>query len=284
MTGIVDVGGGMRCVYSGGVYDCFLDNNIKIDYCLGVSAGSANLMSYACGQRGRNYVFYTDYALRKEYMSLGNLLRTGSYIGFDYIFSVLCNDDGENPLDYDVFEQNEMIYKAVATRASDGASIYFTKDDVSRNNYDILKASCCIPIVDRPYKIGEHKYYDGGIAEPIPIEKAFEDGCDKVVLVLSKPRQEYAMPATHIVKGAKILKRYPAVAALMADLHLRSAEILKKIEAYEKEGRLLVLEPDDCFGMSTLTRDKDAIEKMYHSGYNNALDKIHHTSFFEKRI
>lgn len=281
MTGIVDVGGGMRCAYSGGVYDCFMDKNVKIDYCLGVSAGSANLMSYACGQRGRNYIFYTDYALRKEYMSFRNLLRTGSYLGLDYIFSDLCNEDGENPLDYDAFEKNEMIYKAAATRASDGKGIFFTKDDVSRNNYDILKASCCIPVVDRPYKIGSEKYYDGGIAEPIPIEKAFEDGCDKVVLVLSKPREEYAAPTSYIVKGAKLLRKYPAVASLMSDLHLRNREILGKVQQYEKEGKLLVLEPRDCFGMGTLTRDKVALEKMYKSGYYDALEKIENTSFFD---
>ncbi len=283
MTGIVDVGGGMRCIYSGGVYDCFLDKNVKIDYCLGVSAGSANLMSYVCAQRGRNYTFYTDYALRKEYMSLGNFLKTGSYIGLNYIFSELCNEDGENPLDYETFENSEIIYKAAATRASDGASVFFTKADVQKNNYDILKASCSIPIVNKPYVIDGEKYYDGGIAEPIPIEKAFADGCDKVVLVLSKPREEYAVPTVPISKGAKILKKYPQVASLMSNLHLRNAEILKKIEQYEQEGKLIVFEPKDCFGMGTLSKDIEAIKKLYESGYNDAKEKIENTDFFETK-
>ena len=81
MLGIVDVGGGMRCIYSAGVYDCFYDRKIDVGYCLGVSAGSANLISYVCGQRGRNLAFYSDYALRKEYMSAENFIKTGSDIG-----------------------------------------------------------------------------------------------------------------------------------------------------------------------------------------------------------
>ena len=76
MLGIVDVGGGMRCIYSAGVYDCFYDRKIDVGYCLGVSAGSANLISYVCGQRGRNLAFYSDYALRKEYMSAENFIKT----------------------------------------------------------------------------------------------------------------------------------------------------------------------------------------------------------------
>ena len=65
LTGLIDVGGGMRDVYGTGVLDCFIDNNISFDLCIGVSAGSANIASFLAGQRGRNYRFYTEYAMRK---------------------------------------------------------------------------------------------------------------------------------------------------------------------------------------------------------------------------
>ena len=89
MTGIVDVGGGMRGVYSSGLYDRLLDENVSIPYCLGVSAGSANLITYIAGQRGRTLEFYREYPRRKEYMSFGNFLKNGSYLGLDYIYSTL---------------------------------------------------------------------------------------------------------------------------------------------------------------------------------------------------
>lgn len=280
MLGIVDVGGGMRCVYSGGVYDCFLDKQIKIDYCLGISAGSANLMSYVCSQRGRNLEFYSNYALRKEYMSVENFLKTGSYIGLDYIFSALCNDDGEYPLDYEVFSSSAINYKVAATRAVDGKAVFFTKDDVAQNNYDILKASCCLPVVCKPYQIGSEKYYDGGIAEPIPVKKAFEDGCDKVILVLSKPREEYMIPFGREKLLKHFLRNYPQIAKLMCDIHKRCSDALSFVAECEKNGSVLVLEPKDCFGMKTLTRNKDLICKMYDSGYADALNEIENNIFF----
>lgn len=270
MLGIVDVGGGMRCIYSAGVYDCFFDRKIDVGYCLGVSAGSANLISYVCGQRGRNLKFYSEFALRKEYMSAENFIKTGSYIGLDYIFSTLCNTDGEYPLDFEHFQKSGILYRAAATRASDGKSVFFENKDVKENCYDILKASCALPVACKPYPIDGELYFDGGIAEPIPIQKAFDDGCDKVVLVLTKPREEYTKPIGKTRLVHALLGQYPAVADLMDNLHVRCQDILQNAETLEKEGKLVVIEPSDCFGMKTLTRDKITIYKMYRQGYEDA--------------
>ena len=84
-TGIVDVGGGLRGIYAAGVLDYCMDKGIRFDLGIGVSAGSANLISYAAGQRGRNYRFYTDYSQRREYMGVGDFLKSGPYINMDYM-------------------------------------------------------------------------------------------------------------------------------------------------------------------------------------------------------
>ena len=84
MTGVIDVGGGLRGSYGAGVFDWCMDNDIHFDYCVGVSAGSANLASYLAGQRGRNYIFYTDYNLRAESISLQNFAKTRNMVNFEY--------------------------------------------------------------------------------------------------------------------------------------------------------------------------------------------------------
>lgn len=270
MTGIVDVGGGMRGVYSSGLYDRLLDENVSIPYCLGVSAGSANLITYIAGQRGRTLEFYREYPRRKEYMSFGNFLKSGSYLGLDYIYSTLSNEGGENPLDFPSAMKSDIIFLATATRASDGKGVFFTKDDMRQNDYSILKASCCLPGVCKPVSLGDNLYFDGGIAEPIPIEKAFADGCDKVILVLTKPRKEYCEPMFATKVLASRIRKYPPVFSLMKTLHTRCSEIITKAEALEKEGKLLIIEPKDCFGMNTLTTDPEPIMKMYEQGYEDA--------------
>ena len=104
--GVTDAGGGFRGVYGCAVLDSCLDNGIHFDYAIGVSAGSANLISYLAGQRGRNYRFYTDYGFRKQYASFGNFVRKHSYVDMDYVYGTLSNTDGEDPLDFDALMAN----------------------------------------------------------------------------------------------------------------------------------------------------------------------------------
>ena len=104
--GVTDAGGGFRGVYGCAVLDSCLDNGIHFDYAIGVSAGSANLISYLAGQRERNYRFYTDYGFRKQYASFGNFVRKHSYVDMDYVYGTLSNTDGEDPLDFDALMAN----------------------------------------------------------------------------------------------------------------------------------------------------------------------------------
>lgn len=73
--GVVDVGGGLRGIYAAGVLDRCMDDGVRFDVGIGVSAGSANMASYAAGQRGRNYRFFAEYAFRGRYMGVGKAQR-----------------------------------------------------------------------------------------------------------------------------------------------------------------------------------------------------------------
>ena len=269
MVGIVDVGGGNRCVYSAGVYDAFLDCGFTPDYAIGVSAGSANLITYIAGQKGRTYRFYTEYAQRKEYLSRDNILKYASPVGLDYIFGELSNEGGEDPLDFDAFMKSDVEYYAVATRVSDGKGVFFGKRHFTWNDYEILKASCSLPVICRQRKIGPDRFLDGGVAEPIPFKKAFNDGCDRVIVVLTKPRREYAVPDKMIYGGAKYMVWMPKIGRLCRDLHVRAGKLLNDLAVLENEGKAIVIEPETTFGVTTLSKDIEGMKKLYELGYND---------------
>lgn len=265
-TAVVDVGGGLRGVYAAGVLDRCLDEGIRFDAGVGVSAGSANIASYLAGQRGRNYLFYTEYTARREYMSFRNLLFKKSYIDMDYVYGELSNDGGENPLDYDAFTSNPALFIAVAVNANTGEVKYFDKSDMSRNHYDIMKASCSIPLVCRPYIIDGVPYYDGALGDPVPVEKAFSLGCDKVVLILTKPRDFLRKPDKDRKLAAGIRKKYPFAADCLEQRAAKYNESIAVAMKYEKQGRLLIVAPDDTCGMDTLTRNPEAMKRFYEKG------------------
>ena len=269
-TGIVDVGGGLRDIYGAGVLDRCLDEGIHFDLCIGVSAGAANLTTFLAGQRGRNFTFYTEYAFRKEYMSMKNYLHSRSYVDLDYVYSTLSNSDGENPVDYARIAADPAEFLVVASDAESGMVKYFTKADMGQDNYDICKASCAIPFVCRPYPVGLRIYYDGALSDPVPVAKAFEEGCDKVVVILTRPKSVVRMMGRDEMIARRIRHKYP----LAADNLLRRAERYNAgvalAKEYEKQGKALIVAPVSSGGLGTLTRDKEALERFYRTGYADA--------------
>lgn len=269
-TGIVDVGGGLRGIYAAGVFDWCLDNNIRFDLCIGVSAGSANVAAYVAKQRGRNYRFYAEYSFRKEYMGIGSFLRKRSFIDLDYVYGTLSNSGGEAPLDYPKIMESNSEMLVVATNAETGEPKYFDKGDMKQDCYDIFKASSAIPFVCHPYSVEGIPYYDGALGDPIPIEKAFSLGCEKVVLILTKPKDIIRTPKKDETLAAGIRKKYPLVAEKLCKRAVRYNEGVELAKQYEKEGKLLILAPDDTCGMDTITRNLEAMKQMYGKGLRSA--------------
>ncbi len=270
MNGIIDAGGGLRGIYGAGVLDYCLDKGIKFDYCIGVSAGSANMASFLAGQKERNCKYYMEYSFRKKYMGFDNMLHTGSYLNLDYIYGELSAKDGENPLDFDAFSRSESIMKVVALNAETGETIYFDKSDMSQDNYDILKASSCIPVFCEPYTVKGVPCFDGGLADPVPVEKAFADGCGKVVVVLTKPR-DFIRKQKSDARLARILKhKYPKAAESLMLRYKKYNSEVALAKKYESAGKAVIIAPDNCCGMKTLTKDKKRLEEMYAKGYKDA--------------
>ncbi|MCD7775620.1 MAG: patatin family protein, partial [Clostridiales bacterium] len=171
MTGIIDVGGGMKCAYSAGLYDFFMDNGIEFDYYLGVSAGSMNLLSYIAGERGRNIEIYRLSAEGDEYLSLSNLVHYGAYMNYDKVRENFYSDKGSNPFDFNSFFSSKKPFVISVTDAHTCQTVYFSKEKdmlETDRTLDIVSASCCIPLASKPINIDGVPYFDGGVAEPIP--------------------------------------------------------------------------------------------------------------------
>ena len=268
--GFVDVGGGTRGIYGAGVFDYLMEENISGDYFIGVSAGAANGASFLAKQPRRNFVFYNNYAFRKEYMSFKNYLKTGSYINFDYIYSELSSSKGEYPIDYRAMKKNPMEFEIVATDARTGKTKYFNKNDLVIDNYDPIKASCCIPVLCEPYKVKGIPYFDGGISDPIPFKRAFEAGCDKVIIVLTRPK-DYFRESIKDKKFVRLLRRsYPKAARTLAKRAIVYNESLREAIDLEKKNKVIIVAPTYIGNLKTLTQDHEQLENLYEMGRRDA--------------
>lgn len=270
MVGIMDVGGGLRGNYVSGIIDYLLDNSIDIEYCLGVSAGSANLITYIAGQRGRLKSFYEDYSFEKQYMGIGNYFRKGMYINLDYIYSDITNSYGKNPLNFEAVIQSPKKFVAAVTDAQTAEQKYFYKNALAYDDFTLLKASCALPVVTRqPVLFKDREYFDGGISDPIPYKKAFEDGCDKLIICLTLP-VEYKKTAFPKWLVNLLLFKYPKIAKAITTSHIIYHNRISEILELEKKGKVLILYPEHCFGIKTATKNKTALNKLYQLGYRDA--------------
>lgn len=270
MIGFVDVGGGTRGVYGAGVLDRCLEQGIDFDLCVGVSAGSANSVSYMAGQHGRNLKFYSEYALRPEYMGFKNLRTTGDYLNLDYIYGTLTNSDGEYPLDYAAMTSSGKEICVVATDAQAGTPAYFSLADFAQDDYAPLKASSCVPIANRPRRVAGRLYFDGGLSNPIPVMKALDLGCDKVVVILTRRREHYRTAQKDIRLARLLDHRWPYVAELLrvrADLYNCQLDLAKKLE---RKGKVLIVAPASTEGMGTLTKDAAQVRWLYEQARHDA--------------
>lgn len=269
-TGIIDVGGGFRDIYGAGVLDVCMEQGIQFDYCIGISAGSANLASYLARQPGRSYTFYMEYVFRKEYASPENWLKTRNYVDLDYIYGTLSNSDGENPVDYEAMEKNPAEFLVGACNALTGEPVYFDKSYLRKDHYDIFKASCALPVFCKPYMIGELPCLDGGICDPIPVDRAFADGCDKVVLILTRPVSQPREAKKDRVIADLLSRSYPKAGECMRMRYKTYNDGVARAQALQAQGKVLIIAPDDICGLSTLTKDREKLQRMYDKGVRDA--------------
>lgn len=269
VLGIIDVGGGMRGAFTAGIYDYLMDQKVQpFDYLLGVSAGSANMITYLAGQRGRNLRSYVDYAFRKEYMSLHNALKSGSYIDLDYVYTTVSGPEGEDPVDLAAFNASAARYEAVVTDAATGEPVYYDKSELAEGDFSVIKASCCVPGACRPYPVHGRLGFDGGVSDPVPYRHALEMGCDRLVVLLTRPA-DYRRPAlAHEDTMKAVLRHYPATFAALKRRAVRYNRDVAEVKKLAGQGRALLVAPTDITGMATLTRNKEAIQRLYHMGYD----------------
>ena len=270
MNCIIDVGGGNKGVFADGVFDYLMDNHIIFDSCIGISAGAANCCSYISGQRGRNLKFYTGYSLSSRAIGLLAFLKTrGSFIDLDYIYHTVSCTSGKCPIDFDAYSASTIKGIYVATDALTGEPVYFDKSELQLNDYGAISASSAMPVVCKPYEYKGRKYYDGYLSDPIPIQKALDAGCDKIVLLLALPKDHFRSGKGD-AKTAEKLKKYPKAAERAAQSSNLYNKQLEQALELEKEGRVLIIAPQGFSKMKALEKDKAQIMKIYEDGYRSA--------------
>lgn len=266
-TGLVLEGGALRTIFSSGVCDAFLDAGLPLpDYTVGVSAGIAYGVSYLSRQSRRNLKLVTTYANDRRYMGWRNFAdpRNRSYFGLKFAYETIPNE--LLPFDYDTFEAYPGTVEAVVTNLNTGRADYLPVPRRDGHNL-LLQATCAIPLMFPVIHLDGQHYLDGGCADPIPWKHAFDMGCDRVVVILTRERDYRKEPDRTIRVLSRAFRKYPAFLETMrrrAELYNASRE---ELFALEKAGKVLVIAPEDTLGCSRTEKDMEVIRALWQIGY-----------------
>ncbi|MCI5494637.1 MAG: patatin family protein [Lachnospiraceae bacterium] len=271
--GMTFEGGASRTVFSCGVADAFLEEDLMPDYFIGVSAGIAFGISYLSKQKGRNLRLAREYMPSKQYQGAKYLLdrKKKTFYNVEYVFGEVPNK--LLPFDYDAFAAYPGKVVAVVTNIHTGEAEYL---EVPRDSHDfeVVLASCSLPVLFQPVKIGHHYYLDGGIADSIPYRQAMKEGCDKNIVVLTRERGYVKRTDQSAKVSAWLYQRYPKIAQALRDRAENYNRSMEELAALEREGKVFVIAPDTTYGMSRTESDPVKLEQLYEEGYLKAKEQM----------
>lgn len=262
-TGLVLEGGAMRGLFTMGVLDTFLKNDIIIPNVVGVSAGAAFGCNYKSRQIGRALRYNLRYCRDWRYCSMRSLIRTGDLYGAEFCYKTLPFE--LDPFDCLTFDTSSMVFWVVCTDVLTGKPVYHRIDRVDDTCMDWIRASASMPMVSRPVTIGGMTLLDGGMSDSIPLKFMTDRGIKRNVVILTQPR-DYVKPPAKILPLKLMLHKYPAMIRTMKDRHTMYAFEQAYVFEQEKQGNAFVICPEKPLEISRTEHDPVRIRAAYDEG------------------
>ena len=233
-TALIVEGGGQRGVFSFGITDTFINRNYDpFDIYIGVSNGVAVLCWYLIKETDNN-LDKMLYAAKGDYLSYKNIFTGKDILKFHQMY-----EDGEKMFNPSMEKIRNNLkgknYIAVVTDAIEANAEYYSFGD--GDWMPKMIASGTLPIlVKTPSLIDGRRKFDGGIADPLPVEKAYKMGAKKIIVIRTYEKNFRRKLKLENYIGALLSSQYPS---------LRTA-LLEHDKTYNRALDFINNPPHDC--------------------------------------
>lgn len=280
-VGLVLEGGALRGLYTAGVLDVMMDNNIDIDAIIGTSAGALFGVNYFSNQKGRGLRYSLKYANDVRYISKLSLLLTGNLVNKRFAYYKMS--EKLDPFDNEEFKKTNKDFFATATNIETGLPEYIKITDPLKQ-MEALRATSAMPLVTRIVKIDGKKYLDGAITDSIPI-KPFLNDYDKIIVVLTQPKdyrkKELSDKQIKLIK--KRYKKYPLLIERMIKRPSEYNNLVDKINELESKKEIFVIRPSVKLDIDISKKTKEDIKRIYDIGLNDCNNIVENLKKYLKK-
>lgn len=264
-VGVVLEGGAMRGMFTVGILDAMMDEGLQADGTIGVSAGACFGVNYKSRQRGRAIAYNKRFARDIRYGSTLSYIATGNYYNARFAYHIV-------PTKYDIFdneafEANPMKFYVVCTDIVSGKPIYKECEHGGHEFYEWVRASASMPVLSRPVRIDGYKLLDGGMTDSVPLAYFESIGYERNIVILTQPKGyvKGVNPTMPIIK--LFLHKYPMCSQAMQKRHIMYNAQIDYVEQAEREGRCLILRPDDYLLIGHVSHSPTDMQRVYDIGY-----------------
>ena len=265
-VGLVLEGGAMRGMFTAGVLDVFLDEQIHIDGIVSVSAGALFGVNFPSKQKGRVLRYNKKYLNDKRYMGWHSLFTTGNIVNKDFAFYQL-------PFELDVFDQEAFArsgidFYTVLTNVESGEAEYVKIYDAFEQ-METLRATSAMPFVSKMVEIDGKKYLDGGIADSIPLRFCQQLGYDKIIVILTRPLDYRKTPTNSLIFNA-FYRRYPKLVERLTNRYVDYNRAVEDVIRLNEQGEIFVIRPSVTLPIRRIEKDIAKVQAMYDLGVADA--------------
>ena len=273
--GLILEGGAMRGLFTAGILDVMMENELRPDGIVGVSAGACFGCNVKSHQVGRAIRYNKRFARDSRYCSLSSLLKSGDIFNAEFAYHTVPTL--YDPFDNETFENDPMEFHLVCTDVLTGKAVYKNCKQGGQNFFDWVRASASMPVVSNVVEIEGYKLLDGGMADSIPLQYFESQGYNKNVVILTQPegyikKASKAMPLIRLA-----LRKYPAVVEAMKNRHIMYNNQLKYVKEAENRGEILVIRPEKPIPIGHICHNPEQMQAAYDMGREHGekhLEKI----------
>lgn len=266
-SALVLEGGGMRGVFTCGVLDYLMDHKISFPYAIGVSAGACNGLSYMSHQRGRGKYSNIDLLAKYKYIGIRPLLKKRGLIDQQLLFHRF--PDRILPYNYKAYAENPGRFEMVTTDCLSGIPCYWEEKIDEKRIIDIVKASSSLPYACPIIYVDGKPMLDGGIVDSIPLQRAYDQGYDNCVVVLTRNRG-YRKSDKELMVPRFIYKEYPRLRVALRNRNKLYNAQLEMVERLEDEGKIKVIRPLKPIVVDRMETSVRKLTDLYEEGYECA--------------
>ena len=261
-VGLVLEGGAMRGMFTAGVLDVFLEEAVKVDGVIGVSAGALFGVNFLSKQNGRVIRYNKRFAADKRNMGLHSLLTTGDIVNKEFAYYTVPQT--LDRFDDETFQRSDIPYYAVVTNMETGEPEYMQVKSVFAD-MEILRASGSMPFVSRPVMLNGTSYLDGGISDSIPYQKVLEMGYERLIVILTRDSTYVKKPMSKALISL-FYRKYPQLCEQLIHRHEQYQQSIQKLEKLEQEGTAFVIRPSLPIEIGRMEKNPEMLQKVYDLG------------------